>query len=153
MPASNPSPHASDERQAAAGPSRSDPPRLILLVTHDARRQWLRALARRIGPQYRVENASNPIDAALRLTREHAHLLVLDLAFENEQSLALIHHLARIAPSTSIVVFDESATRLPVCPYDAWPWHDAEAVLHRAIDSLQRTDPSSPPSAQQEAAT
>jgi hypothetical protein len=121
--------------------------RVILLVAQEARRRRLRALVRRIDLACRVENASSPVDASSHLAREHADLLVLDLAVAQGQPLALIHHLARFAPSTLIVAFDESATRLPIRPYDVWSWDDADKALRQAIDTLKRSNPEPSPSA------
>lgn len=133
MPSSTPSRPAGDARSDPRGKGRSDGYRVILLVAQDARRHWLRVLVAGIDPRCRIEIASNAIDASLHLTREHAQLLVLDMALEPGQSLAMIHLLARMAPSTSIVAFDESAACLPIHPYDVWSWRHADSVLRRAI--------------------
>ena len=133
MPSSTPSCPAGDGPSDPRRGGRLDSHRVILLVAQDARRQWLRALVAGIDPQCRIEIASNAIDASLHLTWAHARLLVLDMALEPGESLAMIHLLARMAPSTSIVAFDESARRLPIHPYDVWSWHHADTVLRRAI--------------------
>jgi DNA-binding NarL/FixJ family response regulator len=109
---------------------------VILLVALDTRRAALHAILERIEPRCRVESASSPLDASHRLMRDRTHLLVLDLAFGQAPSLALIHHVARSAPSTLVVAFDEVATRLPIQPYDVWSWHGAETVMRRTLGAL-----------------
>jgi hypothetical protein len=136
VPETPPAHPVGDDSQAPGFAGEADPRRVILLVARDARRAALCAILDRIEPRCRIETASNPLDASLRLMRDRTHLLVLDLAFGQAPSLALIHHVARSAPSTLVVVFDEEATRLPIQPYDVWSWHGAETVMRRALGTL-----------------
>lgn len=116
-------------------------PRLVVLVSQDARRDWLCTLVGDISPACRIEVASSLIDASLRLSRNQAETLLLDFAFERGPSLALIRHLARLPRLTSILAFDESAHRLPIAPYDVRPWQDAPAVLRQALERHQTDAP------------
>ncbi|NRF71084.1 hypothetical protein HLB44_29190 [Aquincola sp. S2] len=126
MPASNPSTH---------------PLQVILLVAHVAQRQRLRGLLGSIAPRCRVASAASAGEASAHLARERAELLVLELAVAQGRPLALIHHLARVAPATVVVAFDEAATCLPIRPYDVHCWTDAQAALRRAIDALRAAGP------------
>lgn len=117
--------------------------RVILLVSRDARRRRLSALLGRIDPRCRVETAASPVEASAHLTRAHAHLLVLDLALAQGQPIALIHHLARFAPLTTIVALDEAPAALPIRPYDVWAWDAAEQALREAIGAQRRNAPAS----------
>ena len=144
MPRSTESRDAPAEHESAGAGADGQRLHVVLLVAHEARRQWLQALVARIEPLCRIGFASNLVEATLLLTQERAPLLVLDQAFEPEQTLALLHHVARVAPSTQVVAFDESAALLPISPYDVWGWHDAEAVLRPLLKALR-----SPPSGTQ----
>lgn len=97
--------------------------------------QVLRGLP--VPPQ--VESVDTVVDALLRLTRRPAALLVLDMAVDDAFAPVVVRHLARVAPGTQVLVFDQQARSVPDHPpvhaWDALPtvlqhwWSDHGARL------------------------
>ncbi len=107
---------------------------LLLLVAQGARRERLQELIRRLVPTSRIETIGSALDVMRRLARARADLLVLDYAMDGVAGQSLIRHLARAAPSLSVLAFDDAVRSLtdPCC--DVWPWSEAEVALRRLIE-------------------
>ena len=113
--------------------------RVLLLVGHSAHREQLLALIWRLAPASRIDTASSALDVMRRLTRAGADLLILDYAVDRVAGLSLIRHLARTAPSLSVLAFDDVVRSLPEPRFDVWLWSEAEMALQRSIKQhLQR---------------
>ncbi len=134
-------PSSQNNSGAVGAPAPGAPAALsvLLLVAPGARREQLLELIGRLAPTGRVETADGALDVMRRLARASADLLVLDYAMDGVAGQSLIRHLARAAPSLSVLVFDDVVRSLAEPRCDVWPWTDAEMALQRAIERrLQR---------------
>lgn len=104
---------------------------VLLAVALPVRRERLCAAIDRIAPQARVETAESVLDAMLRSAGKPADLLVLDLAIDLGLAPVLLRHLARIAPATTVLVFDDLAHPLSGHPGEVRPWSEVDAALQR----------------------
>ena len=112
---------------------------VLLLVAPGALRDQLLELIGRVAPTSRVETADCALDVMRRLARASADLLVLDYAMDAVAGRSLIRHLARAAPSLSVLVFDDVVRSLAEPRCDVWRWSEAETALQRSIEQrLQR---------------
>ena len=107
---------------------------VLLLVAQGVRREQLLELIRRLAPTSRIETIGSALDVMRRLARASADLLVLDLAMDGVAGQSLIRHLARAAPSLSVLAFDDAVRSLADPSCDVWPWSEAEVALRRLIE-------------------
>lgn len=116
-------------RLAAAGGAT---PRVVLLLVRHTRLPGLLSLLQRVAPHATVLVANNHTEATTQLALGGIDLLALDLQLACDQPLALIHLLARFAPSTALMAFAETGMQPSIQPYGLRSWDEAEAALLRA---------------------
>jgi DNA-binding NarL/FixJ family response regulator len=111
---------------------------VLLLIADRPRRQHITELISRYAPASRIETAEGALDVMRRLARSAADLLVLERARDGVAGPSLIRHLARAAPSLSVLAFDEQVAAAvdPVC--DLWLWSEAEVAVKQAIERWRR---------------
>ena len=119
---------------AAQDSSASPPLRVITLIADDDRRDGVGRLIRGLAPDSCIDSAATPLEVLRRLARAPFDLLVLDHAIDGLAGPSLIRHLARAAPSLSLLAFDDSTALLASPPCGVWPWREAGAVLGRAVE-------------------
>ena len=117
---------------------------VLLLVAQGARREQLLELIGRLAPSSRIEIAGCALDVMRRLARASADLLVLDYAMDGIAGQSLIRHLARAAPSLSVLAFDDVVPSLAEPRCDVWPWSEAEMALRRSIERRLQRDTQRP---------
>ncbi|MDP1899896.1 MAG: hypothetical protein Q8K96_05530 [Rubrivivax sp.] len=127
-------PNPSNEPGAPDQP-RAVGPSVLLVVASPDRCQALRGWIVRLAPHAVVDSSESVLDAMLRAARKSPDLLVLDFGVDGAAAPALIRHLARIAPSSDVRVFDDIEQPLPGSAFEVWPWHEAEAVLQRWFEA------------------
>jgi DNA-binding NtrC family response regulator len=122
----------------------------VLVVAGSLRRlAEVRAALGLAMPDVRVESVDTVVEALLRLTRKPAQLLVLDLAVDDAFAPAVVRHLARVAPVTEVLVFDDRARTVPG-HQRVQAWDELDSVLTRWHASSRRT-PTGPHGAEEEA--
>jgi hypothetical protein len=137
---SNPTPDEAP-RGAFAGdaalPSRSAG-RVIVALVRSERHALLRSALSRCAPGWRLHLSSSAFDATFRLVNTCADLLVVDLHGWPDEPLALIHALARCAPTARVLALTDDAAGGSIQPYVAQPWHDADRALLGAVRAIER---------------
>lgn len=116
--------------------------RVLLVVAQATLRDELRAAVVRIAPGARIEATDSVLDAMLCLARQSVDLALVDLAVEAALVPALLRHLARVAPGTVVLVFDDFARGLPGYQ-KVWPWRDVDTALEHWLQRRgeRGTDP------------
>jgi hypothetical protein len=107
---------------------------LVVALVHASRAVALCDALHRVWPDCRIEMASSVGNASLRLVLGTVRLLVLDLQFEPGQPPALVHVLARCAPATTVLAFDELAAAVPGPAQSVWAWDQMLTVFEQALD-------------------
>jgi DNA-binding NarL/FixJ family response regulator len=120
--------------------SRGTEPELtvLLLIADSPRRQHITELISRHAPASRIETVAGALDVMRRLARSAADLLVLEHASDGVAGPSLIRHLARAAPSLSVLAFDEQVASAVDPECDLWLWSEAEVALKQAIERWRR---------------
>jgi CheY-like chemotaxis protein len=127
-------PHAQD-------PSETTAPRVVMLIEHGERREYLCRLIEERAPGCRVDHTATPLEALRCLSRAPCDLLVLDHAIDGLAGSSLVRHLARAAPTLPILAFADSAAALLNPPVEVLPWSEAAVALARAIQQRSHTEP------------
>lgn len=122
----------------AADAAAAGAPRVLLAIADPVRREQLRSVLDRVAPHCRVDFTERAIDAVLRATRSPADLLVLDLDIGDVAGPALVRHMARVAPATVVLAFDENPERHPAGGPRLWGWGDAETALRHWLAGRAR---------------
>lgn len=114
-------------------PSRiGDNPKVVLVVAQTKRCQALRRAVVRCAPRARVLTTASVLDAMLHMVGDPASLVVLDAAIHRAAAPAMLRQLARIAPSTAVLMLDDGADvtdDLGGRTEGVWPWDEADAAL------------------------
>ncbi|MEX8494908.1 hypothetical protein [Sphaerotilus sp.] len=113
------------------------PCRVLVVVGSQRRLAEVRAALGRVMPGGRVDIADSVVEALLRLTRKPAQLLVLDLVVDGAFAPAVVRHLARVAPVTEVLVFDDHARTVPG-HQRVQAWEELDSVLTRWWTAVQR---------------
>lgn len=128
----------------------SEPPCRVLVVVATPRRlAEVRAVLGLVMPEGHVEIVDTVVEALLRLTRKPAQLLVLDLAVDDAFAPAVVRHLARVAPVTEVLVFDDRARTVPG-HHRVQAWDELDSVLTRWHAASRQTS-TGPRGAEEEA--
>lgn len=116
-------------------PQRTAAPTVLLLVC-EPRQACVRDAVLSTRAACAIRIASNVAAGTLALSAGPVDLLILDRQFEPEQPLALIHLVARLAPKTVVLAFDEQPARLPIRPYTVSAWADLTTTLTQSLAAL-----------------
>lgn len=109
----------------------SGPPWRVLVVVGTARRlSQVRTQVAALRADALVETADTVVDALLRSMRKPAELMVLDLAVDDAFAPVVVRHLARVAPITTVLIFDDHARAVPAHPA-VRAWDELEATLQQ----------------------
>ncbi len=104
----------------------------MLVVADPQRRESLAALTSKVLPGASIESLDNVLDAILMAARRPPDLLLLDHSIDGAAAPALVTNLARVAPRTKVLVFDELADDEPQVSARSnavRPWDHAAAAL------------------------
>ena len=104
--------------------------RVLVLTGTDHRFEQVRAAVARLQGELQVERADTVVDALLRSTRRPAELLLLDIAVDDAFAPIVVRHLARVAPLTTVLLFDDLARTVPGHPA-VQDWKALDACLQR----------------------
>ncbi len=130
-----PNPSDLDGRPGRPGPNLSLTFHVMLVVADIERHRSLRDRVALQLPQGVVDSVDTALEAMLRVARRPPELLVLDLAIGGALAPALMRHLARLSPSSSLLVFDDIERRIAGAAYDVWPWFEADAVFQHWLNT------------------
>jgi len=98
-------------------PSAGKPPRLLLVVADD-RRDAVRRQVEAVSPEAQVDTLGDIVEAVLLCARRPPDLVLLDHAVDGASAPAVVSNLARVAPDSGVLAFDE-----PGGPGDTRPGH------------------------------
>lgn len=114
------------------------PCRVLVVVGSPCRLAEVHAVLGLVMPDGLVEVADTVVEALLRLTRKPAQLLLLDLAVDDAFAPVVVRHLARVAPVTEVLVFDDRARTVPG-HQRVHAWEELDSVLTRWHAVVQRS--------------
>lgn len=114
----------------------ASPCRVLVLTGTDHRFERVRTAVARLQGEHQVERADAVVDALLRSARRPAELLLLDFAVDDALAPVVVRHLARVAPLTTVMLFDDLARTVPGHPA-VLDWKALEACLQRWWQSRQ----------------
>lgn len=115
------------------------PPARVLVLAGTARRaEQMRATVARLSAELQVERADTVVDALLRSARRPAELLLLDIAVDDAFAPIVVRHLARVAPLTTVMLFDDLARTVPGHPA-VQDWKALDACLQHWWESRLRS--------------
>lgn len=135
MPVDDPSPPGSAWTSTPA--ERHE--RVAIVLARRERRASLRSSLSDCAVGWRICMVSSAHEAAFRLVSSPVRLLVLDLRVCPDQPLALIHLLARCAPTAHLLAFADGGAADSIAPYVARAWSTQDRALVdavRAVESL-----------------
>lgn len=112
------------------------PCRVLVVAGTDHRCAQVQAAVARLQGDLQVERADAVVDALLRSARRPAELLLLDFAVDAALAPIVVRHLARVAPLTTVMLFDDLARTVPGHPA-VLDWKALEVCLQRWWQSRQ----------------
>lgn len=101
---------------------------MLLLTGSDRRHALTLSAVDRLQAHVHLERAETVVDALLRSARRPPALLLLDIAVDDAFAPVVVRHLARVAPQTEVMLFDERTRSVPGHP-TVLAWGDLEVRL------------------------
>lgn len=111
----------------------------VLVIAAAIRHARIRALLMPLA-DVRLRLHDSPIDALLAAIRRPFHLVLIDQALADAAAPALAQHLARVAPDTGVLRFDDAAVATPDAPVGSHRWDEAPAIVEAWVAARRGSD-------------